>query len=96
MHLSELILPVCACFWCWNFKVVSWMYPLLHILSPKTMGNQQQTTPHSPGRLHCLVPGALLWKESDLLPLLPPSTSQIPIQSAHPQHLLPSPCTNLF
>ena len=68
--------------------VVSWVYPLPppHPPSQDRWGTSNNKPPTPPERLHCLVPGALLWPESDLLP---PSTSQLPVQGAGP--LNPSP-----
>lgn len=82
---------------CWNFRVVSEMYPFLSGPPFQGWGNQQQTAPpHSPARLHCLVSRALLWTELDLLSRPPPSTSQIPIQGAHSSNFCPPLCTNIF
>lgn len=63
---------------CWYFRVLSWIYPLLGCApSLEGWGNLQTPLTHpaagAPGHLHCLVLGALLWKEPDLLPLVPPA-----------------------
>lgn len=55
--------------------------PPPHPPSQDRWGTSNKPPPPSPEQLHCLVPGAPLWLESDLLP---PSTSRPPFQGADP------------